>query len=85
MLELQTKSDKVGMRQDNARLTQSSIPKPGKHSHTSTSPHLCTNHHVLDDVVHVRDERGDVRVQQHHQRPAHVLAYIWVVVHCQVE
>lgn len=49
------------------------------------SPHLCTNHHVLDDVVHVRDKRGDVRVQQHHQRPAHVLAHIRVIVHCQVE
>ena len=47
--------------------------------------YLSADHHVLDDVVHVWDEGGDVGVEQHHQRSTHILAHIRVVIHGQVE
>lgn len=34
----------------------------------------------LDDAVHVRDEAVDADLQQHDQRPAHVLADLAVLV-----
>lgn len=47
----------------------------------SVPPPLSGTH--LNDAVHVRDEPVDADLQQHHQRPAHVLADLAVLVPCQ--
>ena len=39
----------------------------------------------LDNAVHVGDEPVDPHFQQHHQRPAHVLPHLGVIVHSQGE
>lgn len=48
-------------------------------------PYLCADHHVLNDVVHMWDERGNVSIKKHHQCSAHIFTYIRVIVHRQME
>lgn len=47
--------------------------------------YLCSDHHVLNDVVHMRNQGGNVSIQEHNKGSTYILADIWVIIHGQME